>query len=76
MKVTSEHAIPAKAVPVKKDKKDVVLGMIERGGKLRLVPVKDATADLTRGYCASQSRTSSATVRACSTQEPMEGSRR
>jgi transposase-like protein len=26
---------------VKKDKKDVVLGMIERGGKLKLVPVKD-----------------------------------
>jgi transposase-like protein len=26
---------------VKKDKKDVVLGMIERGGKLRLIPVKD-----------------------------------
>ena len=26
---------------VKKDKKDVVLGMIERGGKLRLVPVAD-----------------------------------
>jgi transposase-like protein len=26
---------------VKKDKKDVVLGMIERGGKLRLIPVAD-----------------------------------
>jgi transposase-like protein len=26
---------------VKKDNKDVVIGMIERGGKLRLVPVKD-----------------------------------
>jgi len=26
---------------VQKDKKDVVLGMIERGGKLKLVPVKD-----------------------------------
>src|SRR5579859_7586003 len=26
---------------VKKEKKDVVLGMIERGGKLRLIPVKD-----------------------------------
>jgi transposase-like protein len=26
---------------VKKDKKDVVLGMIERGGKLKLIPVKD-----------------------------------
>jgi len=49
---------------------------IERGGKLHLVPGKEATADLTRGYCASQSRTSSATVRACSTQEPMEGPRR
>jgi transposase-like protein len=27
---------------VQKDKKDVVLGMIERGGKLKLVPVKDS----------------------------------
>jgi transposase-like protein len=27
---------------VKKDKKDVVIGLIERGGKLRLVPVADA----------------------------------
>jgi transposase-like protein len=26
---------------VQKDKKDVVLGMIERGGKLKLIPVKD-----------------------------------
>jgi transposase-like protein len=26
---------------VKKEKKDVVLGMIERGGKLKLIPVKD-----------------------------------
>jgi transposase-like protein len=26
---------------VKKDKKDVVIGMIERGGKLRFIPVKD-----------------------------------
>src|SRR5712672_3380062 len=26
---------------VKKEKKDVVLGMIERGGRLRLIPVKD-----------------------------------
>jgi transposase-like protein len=26
---------------VKKEKKDVVLGMIERGGKLRFIPVKD-----------------------------------
>jgi hypothetical protein len=34
---------PRKGRPyVKKDKKDVVLGMIERGGKLRLVPVQDA----------------------------------
>jgi transposase-like protein len=27
---------------VKKDKKDVVIGLIERGGKLRLIPVADA----------------------------------
>jgi len=27
---------------VQKDKKDVVLGMIERGGRLKLVPVKDS----------------------------------
>jgi transposase-like protein len=26
---------------IKKDKKDVVIGMIERGGKLKLIPVKD-----------------------------------
>jgi hypothetical protein len=26
---------------VKKEKKDVVVGMIERGGKVRFVPVKD-----------------------------------
>ncbi len=26
---------------VKKDKKDVVLGMVERGGRLRLLPVPD-----------------------------------
>jgi hypothetical protein len=31
---------------VKKDKKDVVLGMIERGGKLRLVPVSRSARDL------------------------------
>jgi transposase-like protein len=34
---------PRKGKPyVKKDTKDVVLGMVERGGKLRLIPVKDA----------------------------------
>jgi transposase-like protein len=34
---------PRKGRPyVQKEKKDVVLGMIERGGKLRLIPVKDA----------------------------------
>ncbi len=34
---------PRKGRPyVKKDKRDVVLGMIERGGKLRLVPIADA----------------------------------
>lgn len=38
---------PRKGRPyVKKDKKDVVLGMIERGGKLRLVPVKDAKMEI------------------------------
>ena len=38
---------PSKGCPyVKKDKKDVVLGMIERGGKLRLVPVKDARMEI------------------------------
>lgn len=35
---------PRKGRPfVKKDKTDVVLGMIERGGRLRLIPVADAT---------------------------------
>jgi len=38
---------PRKGRPyVKKDKKDVVLGMIERGGKLRLVPVKGAKMEI------------------------------
>lgn len=38
---------PRKGKPyVKKQNKDVVLGMIERGGKLRLVPVKDAKMDI------------------------------
>jgi transposase-like protein len=38
---------PRKGRPyVKKDKKDVVLGMIERGGKLRLVPVQDAKMEI------------------------------
>src|SRR5713101_2461600 len=34
---------PRKGKPyVQKETKDVVLGMVERGGKLRLIPVKDA----------------------------------
>jgi transposase-like protein len=34
---------PRKGRPyVKKDKRDVVLGMVERGGRLRLVPIADA----------------------------------
>lgn len=34
---------PRKGRPyVKKEQRDVVLGMVERGGKLRLIPVKDA----------------------------------
>jgi transposase-like protein len=38
---------PRKGRPyVKKDRKDVVLGMIERGGRLRLVPVADAKMDI------------------------------
>jgi transposase-like protein len=38
---------PRKGKPyVKKDKRDVVLGMIERGGKLRLVPIKDAKIEI------------------------------
>jgi transposase-like protein len=39
---------PRKGRPyVKKEETDVVLGMIERGGKLRLIPVKDAKAEIT-----------------------------
>src|ERR1700730_8077499 len=39
---------PRKGRPhVKKQETDVVLGMIERGGKLRLIPVKDATREIT-----------------------------
>src|SRR3984893_17872820 len=39
---------PRKGRPfVKKDKTDVVLGMVERGGRLRLIHVKDATGDIT-----------------------------
>jgi transposase-like protein len=39
---------PRKGRPyVKKEETDVVLGMFERGGKLRLIPVKDAKADIT-----------------------------
>jgi transposase-like protein len=39
---------PRKGKPyVKKEETDVVLGMIERGGKLRLIPVKDATREIT-----------------------------
>lgn len=38
---------PRKGRPyVKKDKRDVVLGMIERGGKLRLVPIADAKREI------------------------------
>ena len=38
---------PRKGKPyVKKDKRDVVLGMIERRGRLRLVPVKDAKMEI------------------------------
>jgi transposase-like protein len=38
---------PRKGRPyVKKDKRDVVLGMVERGGKLRLVPIKDAKIEI------------------------------
>lgn len=39
---------PRKGKPyVKKEETDVVLGMIERGGNLRLIPVKDATREIT-----------------------------
>jgi transposase-like protein len=38
---------PRKGKPyVKKEKRDIVLGMIERGGKLRLVPIKDAKREI------------------------------
>src|SRR5229473_5941089 len=38
---------PRKGRPyVKKEKRDVVLGMIERGGKLRLVPINDAKIEI------------------------------
>jgi hypothetical protein len=38
---------PRKGKPyVKKDRKDVVLGMIERGGRFRLVPVADAKMEI------------------------------
>jgi transposase-like protein len=38
---------PRKGRPyVKKDKRDVVLGMIERGGRLRLVPIADAKIEI------------------------------
>jgi transposase-like protein len=38
---------PRKGKPfVKKDQRDVVLGMIERGGKLRLVPIADAKIEI------------------------------
>src|SRR5260370_16748489 len=38
---------PRKGRPyVKKEKRDVVLGMIERGGKLRLVPIADAKIEI------------------------------
>jgi len=39
---------PRKGKPyVKKESRDVVMGMIERGGKLRLIPVKDAKIEIT-----------------------------
>src|SRR5208282_167553 len=31
---------------VKKEKRDVVMGMVERGGRLRLIPVKDAKMEI------------------------------
>ena len=38
---------PRKGKPyVKKQSRDVVLGMIERGGRLRLVPIKDAKLEI------------------------------
>src|SRR6267142_3240826 len=38
---------PRKGKPyVKKEKRDIVLGMIERGGKLRLVPISDAKREI------------------------------
>jgi transposase-like protein len=39
---------PRKGKPyVQKEKREVILGMVERGGKLRLIPVKDAIAEIT-----------------------------
>jgi transposase-like protein len=39
---------PRKGRPyIKKDETDAVLGMVERGGRLRLIPVKDVKADIT-----------------------------
>jgi hypothetical protein len=39
---------PRKGKPyVKKENRDVILGMVERGGRLRLVPVKDAKLEIT-----------------------------
>ncbi len=39
---------PRKGRPyVQKEERDVILGMVERGGKLRLIPVKDAKAEIT-----------------------------
>jgi hypothetical protein len=39
---------PRKGKPyVKKENRDVVMGMVERGGKLRLVPVADARIEVT-----------------------------
>jgi transposase-like protein len=38
---------PRKGKPyVKKEKRDIVLGMIERGGKLRLVPIQDSKIEI------------------------------
>jgi hypothetical protein len=39
---------PRKGRPcVQKEERDVILGMVERGGKLRMIPVKDAKAEIT-----------------------------
>lgn len=41
---------PRKGRPyVKKEDREVILGMVERGGRLRLVPVKDSKIEITEG---------------------------